>query len=481
MTRTRTTSRWITRSFAPRDGASLAVFRIAFGLIMLWEVWRYTSRGWVEAFYLEPAWLFPYAGFAWVTPWPGAGMHWHFVALGTLAAMIALGLFYRLAMPLFLLGFTYVFLLDQARYLNHFYLVILFAFLLCLVPAERCWSLDAWRRGPVAERRVPAWSYLLLQAQLEIVLLYAGIVKINADWLAGEPLGVWLADSADLPLIGPLLLDPAVVDLAAWGSIALHLVGAPLLLYRRTRLWVFLAYACFHLLNSLFWQIGIFPWFTIAATLLFFEPDWPRRLWGLRKGRTPQAALPAWDAPRPWVRSTVIGLAASWLLFQALLPLRHLAYPGAVSWTEEGHVFAWQMMLRDKSGETLFLVRDPAGGQVWQVDPADYLTPRQVRKMAGRPEMIRLFAHRLEAIWRAERGLADVEVRALTAVSLNGRPSQPLVDPARDLTRVPYSLAAADWILPLATPLPPPEQRWFDDFDETLDRLLAASASAGRE
>ncbi len=462
--------------FQPLDGASLAVFRIAFGLVMFWEVWRYTSRGWVQEFYQAPRWLFPYPGFEWLVPWPGDGLQWHFVVLGALALMIALGLFYRLAMPLFLLGFSYVFLLDQARYLNHFYLVMLFAALLSVVPAARCWSLDAWMTGRGAERRVPGWSLWLLKGQLEIVLLYAGIVKINADWLAGEPLGVWLSGSADLPLIGPLLLDPAVIQLAAWGAIALHLLGAPLLLFRRTRFWVFLAYCGFHLLNSLFWSIGIFPWFTIAATLLFFEPEWPRRLWRRLRGQAPTLGPDlVWTRPSRPLRGLVTALLAAWLLFQAGLPLRHLLYPGSVSWTEEGHLFSWQMMLRDKTGETLFLVRDPASGRTWQVDPADYLTPRQVRKMAGRPELLRLFAGHLASIWRAERGLAKVEVRALTAVSLNGRPSQPLVDPERDLGAVGYSLAADDWILPLDDRLPPPAQRWRDDFDQTLDQLLAAA------
>lgn len=462
---------WTERLHQPVDGSSLAVFRIAFGLIMLWEVWRYTSRGWVTAFYLDPDWLFPYAGFEWVTPWPGEGLHWHFMALGVLAAMIALGLFYRLAMPLFLLGFTYVFLLDQARYLNHFYLVILVAALLAVLPAHRCWSLDAWIAGPRHNSRVPLWAIWLPRAQLEIVLLFAGIVKINGDWLRGEPLGVWLSDSAQLPVIGPWLLDPTVTLLAAWGAVAIHLLGVPLLLFRRTRLWAFLGYCVFHLLNSLFWNIGIFPWFTVAATLLFFAPDWPRRLLALR---APEAK--PWVLPVRPLRAATLTLAAVWLALQVAIPLRHLAYPGNVSWTEEGHAFAWQMMLRDKTGDLLFLVRDPASGRIWQVDPWDRLTPRQAGKMAGRPEMIRLFAHRLAAVWESERGIPDVEVRALTAVSLNGRPSQPLVDPTRDLAKVERSLAAADWVLPLEQPLPPPEERWIDDFDLTLDRLLAEAA-----
>jgi hypothetical protein len=45
----RQTLRGITyRLFQPIDGASIAVFRMLFGGIMLWEVWRYFSHGWIE-------------------------------------------------------------------------------------------------------------------------------------------------------------------------------------------------------------------------------------------------------------------------------------------------------------------------------------------------------------------------------------------------------------------------------------------------
>jgi hypothetical protein len=47
-------------------------------------------------------------------------MYLHFFALGGLATCIMLGLWYRASATLFFLGFTYVFLLDKAQYLNHF-------------------------------------------------------------------------------------------------------------------------------------------------------------------------------------------------------------------------------------------------------------------------------------------------------------------------------------------------------------------------
>ncbi len=277
-TRTPFHERLAAHLFAPVDASSLVFFRIAFGVIMLVEVWRFWSRNWIERYYIAPDFLFKYHGFEWVEPWPGSGMYWHFGLLAVLAVMIAAGALYRLAAILFFFAFSYVFLLDQARYLNHFYLVILVAFLMVLAPANRSLAVDAALRPRTRSRTVPAWSVWLFRLQFEVVYLYAGIVKLNPDWLRLEPMGMWLARRDDWALIGPLFNQDWVVAIAAYGSIALHLVGAPLLLFRRTRGPVIVVYFAFHLMNHFMFNIGIFPWLTMAATLMFLEPDWPRRV-----------------------------------------------------------------------------------------------------------------------------------------------------------------------------------------------------------
>lgn len=157
-------------------------------------------------------------------------------------------------------------------------------------------------------------------------------------------------------------------------------------------------------------------------------------------------------APSRTTKSLVLIFLALWLAFQVLFPLRHLLYPGYVSWTEEGHKFSWQMKLRDKEGTALFFVRDPATGREWKVEPRIFLLPHQVRKMVKRPDMIVQFAHHLADIWARQRGIEGVEVRVRACISLNGRKEALLVDPQRDLARVELSLRQADWILPLKHP-----------------------------
>jgi vitamin K-dependent gamma-carboxylase-like protein len=439
--------RLVHAALAPVDIASLACFRVAFGAVMVWEVYRYFSKGWIARYYIDPEFHFTYYGLGWVKPWPGDGMYVHFAVLGLAAAGVMLGLFYRLSASLFFLCFTYVFLLDQARYLNHFYLVSLVAFLLIFLPAHRALSLDARRRPGLRSDTAPAWALWLMRAQVGIPYFYGGLAKLNGDWLRAEPLRGWLASRTDFPVIGRFFTDEWMVYAFAYGGLLLDLLIVPLLLWKPTRPYAFAVGLVFHGTNALLFRIGIFPWMMMAATTLFFAPDWPRRV-----GLMPKAA-PDGDDVRPRGGRLTLAAVGVWVIVQLLVPLRHFLYPGNVSWTEEGHRFAWHMKLRDKEARALFTVTDPADGATWTVRPRERLTRLQTSSMAGQPDMILQFAHHVAREAR-QQGRAAVQVRAQVSASLNGREPQLLVDPEVDLAAQPRSLRRASWIMPLHQPLP---------------------------
>jgi vitamin K-dependent gamma-carboxylase len=96
----------------PVDAASLAAFRILFGLIVVGGVARFLFEGWVEVLYVEPRVFLKYWGFSWVQVWPRWGMYAHYIALGLCAVAITIGYRTRIAAALFFLGFTYVELMD---------------------------------------------------------------------------------------------------------------------------------------------------------------------------------------------------------------------------------------------------------------------------------------------------------------------------------------------------------------------------------
>jgi vitamin K-dependent gamma-carboxylase len=185
----------------------------------------------------------------------------------------------------------------------------------------------------------------------------------------------------------------------------------------------------------------------MAATLLFLDADWPRRLGARlrlvgteRVEVSPARAHPGVGRPASQPVKVII---AAWIVVMLVLPLRPFVYPGEAMWTEEGMRLSWHMLLRSKVGDVQFVVERP-GEPPERVDPREHLTPRQYRKIATYPEMIRQHAHHL----REERG-GDVRVRAIARASLHDRPRQELIDPDVDLVAEPGRLPPADWIVPL--------------------------------
>ncbi len=266
-------------STQPVHIAPLAIFRIIFGSVMLASIIRFMANGWVKEQYLDPTFFFTYYGFSWVKPMGDLGMHLLFLGMAIAAACIMLGLWYRLASPLFFLLFTYVELIDVTNYLNHYYFVSLVSLLLCLVPAHRYFSLDVLRNPAMRRTHVPAWTILIFKLQLGIVYFYAGLAKLNPDWLLhAQPLRLWLPARTHLPVIGPFLGKVWVAYLFSWSG-ALYDLSIPfLLLYRRTRLLAYFVVIAFHALTAALFPIGMFPYIMMAATLIFFPESFHRKI-----------------------------------------------------------------------------------------------------------------------------------------------------------------------------------------------------------
>lgn len=465
------------RLFAPVDGASLAVVRIAFGALMVWEVWRYWRAGWITEYFVTPTFFFRYAGFEWLpAPHPQA-VYWLWGLMAVAAAGVMLGLCYRPSAAVLTLTFSYFFLLDASNYLNHFYLICLLGGLLTLVPAHRVLSLDSWLRG-WRDQTAPAWTVWLLRFQVGAPYFFGGVAKLERDWLLSIPMRDMLVPRIDLPFVGPYLLEWWVADVFAFGGMLFDLLVVPFLVWKRTRTAAFIVCVLFHLTNKLLLNIGIFPWLMIAATTVFFEPDWPRRLG--RLSRPPTRAPSSTPLPFVWTgrRRCLVAALGAWVLVQCAVPLRHYFYAGSTSWTEEGHRFSWRMKLRTKEALVLFYVVDPKTGEAFPLDPSPYVTFRQVAEMAQHPDMILQFARflgeQLEAI-----GHGDQEVRAEAWCSLNGRDPQLLIDPEVDLSDQRRGVDTAVWIMPLEEPLGPSQRRGIEAVRILRARVQSSLPSPG--
>ncbi len=471
-------ARLLARLAAPTDPAALAAFRAVFGLVLFVSTLRFLAFGWVEELLLEPRFLFKYGFFPWAEPLPPRPMHALFWALAALSLAVAAGFLYRASVVLLLLGFAYVQLLDVTNYLNHYYLVVLLLALFACMPLGRAYSVDAWLFPRRRRAHFPAWCTHLLRFQVGVVYFYAGLAKLNADWLLGaQPLNLWLSARTHLPIVGPLLGQLWVAYAMSWAGFLFDTSVPFWLSWRKSRPYAYAVVIAFHAATQALFPIGMFPTIMVSSALVFFPLDWPRALARraaalARRGPAPAApaaapagldapdALDALDAPAvpaaaPAGFAPRAALAAGllWCALQVAMPLRSHLYGGNVLWHEQGMRFSWRVMLREKNGSVTYYVDEPGSGRTWVVSPREYLNDRQARDFSGQPDLILQLAHRIARDFR-ERGHPDVRVRVEALVSLNGRRPAPLFDPQVDLTKVRDGLLRADYLLPAPTGAP---------------------------
>lgn len=413
---------------------------------------RFLAKGWVDILYVQPSFHFTYFGFDWVQVLPAWAMYGLFGLLALSAACIMLGWRYRLFSWVFFLGFTYVELIDKTTYLNHYYFVSLVSFILCFLPAHRYFSLDVRRDSSLLQTEMPRWMLLILQGQLAMVYFFAGIAKLHYDWLVrGMPMAIWLPPLADMPIIGPIFRYSYTALAFSWIGCLYDLTIPFWLWWKKTRPLAYVAVVVFHVMTWLLFNIGMFPWIMILATLVFFSPAWhEKRLAQL--GRLFSYTLPQSGTARPKATSRWLAyMFAGFFCLQLVLPFRYLAYPGELFWHEQGFRFSWRVMLMEKVGSAFFTITEPHTGREWEPTNASYLTPLQEKMMATQPDMILQYAHYLGEEFK-KQGVKDPEVRAKVYVSLNGRRSKLFIDPEVDLYQEKESFRAKSWVLPFANP-----------------------------
>jgi hypothetical protein len=418
---------------------------------MAYHVYWLWTDGWMEFYYMSPVFHFTYPGFGWVHAWPVKWIPVHFLVTGFAAAGITLGLYYRFSAVLFFFTFTHMFLMEKALYQNHYYLICLISFMMIFLPCHRAFSLDVLRRPLLRAQVAPAWTLWILRIHIAIPYFYGGLAKLDGDWLQGMPLRLWLGRNTDLPLIGQYLAEDWAVYFFAYGGLLYDLLVVPLLLWRRTRLVTYLVTLGFHLTNSVLWDIGLFPWLMIGATLLFFDPGWVRKF--LRLNPVPEVIRTQPVAALTIRQYTTGALLSVYLAWQLLFPFRHFLYPGNPSWTEEGHQFAWHMMLREKNVAIRFYIRNTANGKRGIVQVSSFLNYRQLSFMGRDADMILQFAHFVRDHYR-QHGQDQLEIYVLNIVSLNGRQPQLMLNPRLDYAKTERTLLSSQpWILPLEQPL----------------------------
>ncbi|HNP67493.1 MAG TPA: HTTM domain-containing protein [Aequorivita sp.] len=433
------------------QAAPLAVFRVLFGFMMALSILRFWANGWIEKLYIQPKFFFSYYGFEWVKP-IGDYTYIIIIICGIAALFVALGYKYRMAIIVFFLSFTYIELMDKTTYLNHYYFISCIAFLMIFLPANVYFSVDTYKNPRKAFQMIPKWTIDSIKLMLGIVYFYAGLAKLNSDWLFNAmPLKIWLPSKYDLPFLGDLMQQQWVHYAFSWSGALYDLAIPFLLLYRRTRWFAFALVVIFHVMTRVLFPIGMFPYIMIVSTLIFFDTGFHRKVIRfisklLRIDYSKMVALSQTKKYR-FKRNIALPILAIFFVIQLLFPWRYLAYPNELFWTEEGYRFSWRVMLMEKAGYAQFKIKNTETGEQFLVNNTDFLTPFQEKQMSTQPDFILQYAHFLGEHFEAE-GHENVAVYAESYVALNGRLSQPYVDPNVDLMKQRESFRSKDWILP---------------------------------
>lgn len=442
--------RWITQ---PVPIAPLATLRVVIGAMLLVSTLRFWALGWIDDHYVCPDLHFTYYGFAWVKVLPAWAMYGLHVIMIISAIGVMLGWYYRIAAPALFFLFTYTELIDLTYYLNHYYFVSIALLLLALTPANAAFSMDAQRLPVLQRNSIPRWMIVIFKLQLSIVYFYAGIWKINEDWLIHAlPLKIWLPAGDSIPLIGPLMRWAWLPWLFSWAGMLYDTTIVGWLIWPKTRLWAYMTVIFFHLITGMLFQIGVFPLVMIGATLIFFSDAWHQRwqsVWRTLVSRFLKTASPPLVAmDKPYRASPLVtGFLVLHFVFQLLFPWRYLLYPGNIFWTEEGYRFSWRVMLMEKAGTATFYVKDSETGREGVVINRDFLNSHQEKQMAMQPDMILQFAHFLARHYQ-QKGVFQPQVRAEVYVTLNGRPSTLLFDPGINLALIHDCLQRKAWLSP---------------------------------
>lgn len=400
--------------------APLITLRVLFGGVMLFSLLRFIYYGWIESLYFNLKFNFSFFEFI---PFPSNTLFYViYFSLVLLSILVIIGYKYRISISLFFILFTYIELLEKSYYLNHYYFVSVLSFIMIFLPLGSYFSIDSFFKKEEI-KVIHNWQLLSPKILISIVYFYAGIAKLNYDWLFDAmPLRLWLPASSDLFLIGGLLKETWTAYLFSWFGAIYDLTIWVFLFNKSTRKYAYMVVVVFHLMTSILFQIGIFPYMMTLLTLIFFSSSFHEKLIEKLK-----VFLNISNSNFVELRQSTQKLNKTFIMLfvfiQLIIPFRYVLYDGNIFWTEEGYRFSWRVMLMEKTGWVNFKLIDKKNNIEKLIDPSYELNEIQVKQMSFQPDMILQYAKHLGDKYQKETGFKP-EIYVESFTSLNGSGSK---------------------------------------------------------
>ncbi|MFT4697699.1 MAG: vitamin K-dependent gamma-carboxylase [Flavobacteriaceae bacterium] len=455
--------------FKPIDASIVATFRIVFGCFMTYQVFTFIKIDFVYQFMTGPEILFPYQELSFLKPLSKSILKVLNLGLLFSAVFIAIGFLYRYAMIFFFVVFTYFTFIDATLYNNHLYLISLIAFVMIFINADNKYSVKSILSKNENLNFIPAWNKYLLIFLISLPYIFGGIAKLSPNWLNTD-LPQIIIDSSRGNILNSLFSDRFLDLFITYGGIIYDLLIVFILLNKRTRIIGVILVLIFNLTNNfiLFNDIGIFPFFMICSTILFFNTSkvsrFLERLFSKKVNteeldefeesveevkieETENPPELKWNVSRRLVSFLLI----LFMIFHLAMPFRYLLYTDNPEWTGIASRYSWRMKMQSKEiTDFKVTMTDKLSGDVMDIDIAPFLTTNQAAHIAEDPYNVIYLAKYLKQKALKKYAKVDPIIHIDLKVKFNGLPTQAMFPPTLELTQINEKNYTDDsWMLPL--------------------------------
>jgi hypothetical protein len=408
---------------------------------MIYQMIYYYQIDYTFQFIYGPEVLFPYPGLEFLQPFSLGILKAIHAGLLVSAILITIGFFYRYAMVFFFVGFSYFSFVDKTLYNNHIYLIALIAFVMIFIGADKKYSLRAKFAKKPLSTLVPAWHQYILIFLISIVYFFGGIAKLSPNWLDSN-LVSYTIDQAQSSLLTNIFPKETLVVLIKYGGLIFDLSIAFILLAKRTRWIGVILVVIFSYTNNsiLFDDIGIFPFFMICATILFFNSEkvgnYVDAILGKKSTETTNEPMES-SAEAPKYKKLTVACLSIFVIFHLLFPLRHHLLTDNPEWTGIASRFSWRMKMQSRNviQFNMSLV-DRATSQKFDLDGTTFVSLNQYTHMLEDPYTFVHLAKYISKKLYLERGLINPIIKAELLVEFNGMSPQYMLKPIIDLTKM---------------------------------------------
>ena len=424
------------------SGFTISIFRIIFGAILLLQSIYWIITDFIKINIIDPTFLFPFING--LNPFNDLLMNYGLNGLLLCSSfMIIINKYYRIGLALYLLSFTYLWLLCQGYFNNHYYLISILCFLLLFNKAPF---------SKFEKTRVPYINLFILKSLIVLVYFISGVNKLNPYWLIDfQPITYILSK------IG-INENSILIPVFAYSGLLFDLLIGPLLIIDKTRFIGIIFSILFHITNFVIFilvggEIGFFPFIMIATLILFVDSKKIEKIYFDQKSRI--ASKQKFNTPL-----TIFFLF--FLILQIALPFRHFLFDGYVDYNGIGQRFSWRLKNMYKEPKTTGLIEftvltskndTVSTFNLFNVDKANIiLTSRQKTNIIYYPNMIPQFAKKVEKHFQnmIKRPDFNFIIKGRCMIGFMGRESELLFENDLDLTNISKSTYKTNtWLNPL--------------------------------